>query len=227
MTAMQVNTKFNPKIILGIVAGLATVSVLILVVTGCFYNIPGKCLSLTQEKKISKLEVQLVTRPLTDLLPTKEDVGNEWNMEKPINPKNLNADYATANVKEESLKRVAQLPGVLDIIYQEFSISGEHKRTDVSILLYKFDSIDNATKLYQYGVDKLEKGKDIKKFPTSSIKATCSGGFVDMDIKGAVTIINCLKNNIGISVIAYDNYTLPISSSKTAPAFAEIIAEKI
>lgn len=182
---------------------------------------------LTQEKKISQSEVQLVVRPLTDLLPTREDVGSEWNIEKPINPNDQNADYSTANVKEESLKGVAKLPGVLDIIYQEFSISVEHKRTNVAILLYKFDSIDNATKLYQYGVDKLENGKGVEKFPTSSIKATCSGGFVDMDIKGAVTIINCLKNNIGISVIAYDNYTLPISSSKTAPEFAEIIANKI
>ena len=148
-------------------------------------------------------------------------------MEKPLNPKDLNVDYSTASVKEESLKRVVKLPGVLDVIYQEFSVSGEHKRTDVAILLYKFDSIDNATKLYQYGVDKLEKGKDVEKFPTSLIKATCSGGFMDMNIKGAVTIINCLKNNIGISVITYDNYTLPISSSKTAPKFAEIIANKI
>lgn len=221
------NTKFNSKIIFGIVAGLVSVSMLTLIALGCFDNIPGKCLSLTQEKKISKSEVQLVVRPLTDLLPTREDVGSKWNIEKPINPNDQNADYSTVNVKEESLKSVAKLPGVLDIIYQEFSLSGEHKRTSVAILLYKFDSINNATKLYQYGVDKLEKGKGVEKFPTSSIKATCSGGFVDMDIKGAVTIINCLKNNIGISIITYDNYTLPISSSKTAPAFAEIIANKI
>ena len=221
------NTKFNPKIILGVVGSITAASVLVLVGTGCFDNIPGKCLSLTQEKKISESEVQLVTRPLTDLLPTNEDIGNGWNAEKPINPKDMNADYSTANVKEESLKRVAQLPGVLDIIYQELSMSGEHKRTDVSILLYKFDSIDNATKLYQYGVDKLEKSNGVEKFSTSSIKATCAGGFVNMNIKGAVTIINCLKNNIGISVITYDNYTLPISASKTAPEFAQIIAEKI
>ena len=103
------NTKFNPKIIFGIVAGLVSVSVLALITLGCFNNIPGKCLSLTQEKKISKSEVQLVTRPLTDLLPTREDIGNKWNMEKPLNPKDLNADYSTANVKEESLKRVVKL----------------------------------------------------------------------------------------------------------------------
>lgn len=150
--------------------------------------------------------VSSTTKPLQLYLPARADIGTEL----PI----LNYTRITADNPGDDwgLGNLTQYTGFKEAISQKYSY-----QRPFSVNLIRFDSADNAKKVYSGFTSKLYEKGGFSGYKPEGVDATCFGRYLDLSVYERVTLY-CQKADIIFRTNADVQYSV---------TFAQAIADKI
>lgn len=122
---------------------------------------------------------KIITRSLSDLLPTRQDIGTEWRI------------GSTSN----STEGLVGVKGFVETLQQTYSKSDGGNNLVTQVGLDKFDSSTNAKSFYDDKVSKIKSEGGYKEYEVNSINAECYGTFSSGTFTGMINYY-CVSSNI-------------------------------
>lgn len=150
-------------------------------------------------------EPSSITKPLSELLPTRQDISTEWVIGSLENETTIIAT------------------GFMDGVAQGFTKSGLDV-TRTTIQVYRFDTSDNAKDYYDDIVGNVLSEGGYTEVSTKSLGTTSYGTFNEY-LSGEITVIYSLKLNIYTTVKVSSPFSL--STQEDALQFAKIVMDKL
>lgn len=179
----------------------------------------------------------LVTKPLEDVIPNRQDIGTEWQMGNFHDGDNQFSsstyEYQTGlgmmvsldNWQDEQrVKDTTGYQSALQKIYTKHRDSGGI--TKVWVNLYKFDSVDNANKYYQNFTTYLTNKGGFKEYQTGDINAQCYGTNKETELSSTISIY-CVRSNLNYHVIGSSDQDLFDDDKQEISKFAQIITNNV
>ncbi|OLB92583.1 MAG: hypothetical protein AUH25_00220 [Thaumarchaeota archaeon 13_1_40CM_38_12] len=120
---------------------------------------------------------EVKTKPIEELLPTRDDIGTEWIIKNPVTQSGNGTDYK-------------------DKVNQEFTKSGGGISTILAVNIYSYDSSSGAQQRYDSKVTSLKSQGGYKEI--SGLDSGCYGTIEDFAVSERITVY-CVKNNFYIS----------------------------
>jgi len=149
------------------------------------------------------------TGELTELLPTRSDIGTEW--EYPT-------DLAVVHEAGDPSNKV----GFIEYFYRGHT---KYDGVFLALYIYRFDSHENASKFYNDSVEQSKRKGGYKEWSLLDMPADdCYGKFIEEWITVKATAY-CIKNNIVVFSIARGDYENEIVED--AGKFAESVTERV
>lgn len=147
----------------------------------------------------SKKEQSLITKSPYEMLPTRNDLSTEW-------------QFGGDGVNE-TINATGFDSGALMTVRKTSDITP----TQVTVHIYKFNSIDNANDYYQTSVNDEKQTGGYKEVSTYRVNADCYAGKQE-SFSGEIAFIYCIKKNVVFYLRAIILYTSGASDDMTVVA---------
>ena len=155
---------------------------------------------IVQEKSETK---QFIDKPLTEILPTREDIGTEWIMSDAVDLQN-------------------ERKGFIEGTTQTFTKTSGGFNTIETINIERFDSLENAHQIYSEKNSLIKQAGGYEEISTGSVSATCYG-FKKEGLYSNSGAIICYKNNIYFVIQGYGDFDVEDDTKDMAKVVAKNI----